>query len=109
MTPLERVAEAIWRKDRPDEPFDQCLFPDYYRGLAQAAIDALQLTEEWKTTCDRWNGGGSIYPTREEAWERAVESSQPRLTAYASLLPPPPLLDEMRLESRLVSPWERDQ
>lgn len=60
---VERVAEAIWRADhRAGEPesWVACAYPNYYRMLARAAVDALQLTEETAWMGDPWGEGESL-------------------------------------------------
>lgn len=55
MTDIDTVAEAIWRADAPraatahswEELSAEGNWRVYYRELAQTAIDALGLTEEW--------------------------------------------------------------
>lgn len=52
MTDIDTVAEAIWRADHEGTvdvrglEWEKSVYRDLYRRMAQAAIDALQLTQE---------------------------------------------------------------
>lgn len=93
MTQLERVAEAIWRATVPAAHEKGIAFTEmaeHSRGvfmlMAQAAIDALGLTEERRTNV--MSSSGMTTDTRTGI-----------TTAHS----------DVRYDTRLVSPWERDQ
>lgn len=90
---VDRVAQAIWRKDPfkmgdPDNwtgDGDQAAYMD----MARAAIDALDLTEEWGVITDM--GVDSHRPLARDKALRVAEK-----------------YDDMFARSRLVSPWVRN-
>lgn len=78
------LANAIWGGTAEEDAFD-LLSPgeqDTYRGWAQAAIDALGLTEEWR--CIGWVSTS----TEKTAWLQRQSNGG-------------------EVQARLVSPWVR--
>lgn len=104
MSDVDAVAEAI----RDVDPFkmhhnqQKNRYLEDYRHMAQAAIDALGLTEEWGATCHDWKGGRMVRQSLSEAVaDRECELGRER--GWADSIRP----EEMWIESRLVSPWVR--
>lgn len=88
---VERVAEAIWRADHRanmPESWVACAYPNYYGTLARAAVDALQLTEEWAAK-NPYSGGVIEVPENSEENARKMKA----------------IIPDTDVLSRLVSPW----
>lgn len=102
MTDIDTVAEAICAAD-PD--MQGALWPgkseqgkDKYRRMAQAGIDALGLTEEWRGAHSTWlrNSRGEKVDTVQ--YVGAVDEDQARSFAEGK---------RWHAEQRLVSAWVR--
>lgn len=110
MDAREKVAEAICGVTGSGQMFPWHTLnereKDAWRAMADAALGALNLTEEWGATCDRWKGGRKVRKTRQGAEDDIVIATAPSVGPWSALEPPPPTVEEMRIESRLVTPWE---
>ena len=100
MDAREKVAEALKAADAVNPADNEA---DHYSYLADAAIQALGLTEEWTAGMEDWCGdeGGfdldpDIYDNHEGA-ERAVQHCQEH--GWEG--------DKSFVVSRLVGPWEK--
>lgn len=89
-THLDAVAEAIWRAGWPEESagrtWNDCIYRRYYRHMAQAAIDSLQLTQAWNIRTDM---GVMAHASLTEHRARQLAERW----------------DDMDAVSHLVSPW----
>jgi hypothetical protein len=106
MTDIDAVAEAIVASMH-----EQCDFGHVgligmhleWKKVAQAAIDALQLTPQWAHSCEAKGQHGpwyrGAYETRSEAGDRLAELN----VMY------PQTEDRRSIVSRLVSPWVEEQ
>lgn len=107
MIDVDTVAEAIWlaqpgvsgintRRWRGGYPTDATR--DHYRRMAQAGIDALGLTEEWRGAHSTWlrNSRGEKVDTVQ--YVGAVDEDQARSFAEGK---------RWHAEQRLVSAWVR--
>jgi di/tripeptidase len=78
---------------------------DILEALAAAGFAVARLTEEWGATCDQWSGGHIVRSSRAEAENDAAVATERDRGPYSCLEPPPPSIDDMRIETRSVSPW----
>lgn len=101
---LERLAAAMWKASPPgDDSFP--LWNDLpekatkaaYRAMAQAALDALQLTEEWGVVYEGEKIPDEVFDDFEEAWAESNDHCMSCDSCRNSL--------PKRVVSRLVSPW----
>lgn len=100
MTDIDKVAEALYIHLNGTEvhSWDRIseVRQSHYRRMAQAAIDALQLTEEWtRTIGDVFPCG--IFDTKQRAEARNAELDLMHGSQGAA----------RGIASRLVSPWVR--
>lgn len=91
MSAREKIAEAIWRWNRPihQHAWWATLHEDdreEFLGMADAALEALNLTEEWGVADTRGHHRGGL----NEGAARAIAERFENKTA----------------RSRLVGPWE---
>jgi hypothetical protein len=107
---VDTVARAIFDADMAYEPrgkwFWESLHPsdqEGYRRQAQAAIDALGLTEEWVAVTDGGVGHPSEKRVDAEETLRVVESNNARFLRNEGRIPEVGL--NPRIHTRLVSPW----
>ena len=76
MVDIDRVAEAIWRAQRPEEArytWDECLYPKHYRSLAQAAIAAIFAGDRGSRAVD--DGGPQQVTLSGREYERYLEGA----------------------------------
>lgn len=119
---VQQIAEVLGHHfmsdcyDGDSMPYYNCQCGADFDGLdafnlhqAEVVADRLNLHEEWGATCDQWNGGRHVRRTREEAWDDAVSATEKDRGPYSMLEPPPPAMDDMRLERRWVSGWTSEQ
>lgn len=108
---LDKIARAILEASRMDLDWDllvehwgpDCFKIQELRAMAKAAVEALELTEEWSVWYDEGDGfidpDGFITDEREEAEEEAATNCQ-SCDHCRNALP-------KHVISRLVSPWAR--
>lgn len=113
MTPVDRIA-AVLREHRIGYQLCSCgwftehgvAWDSVSNHLAEKVAEALQLSQEWAATCDQWKGGRHVRPTRCEAEDDIIAAGAPNPGLYACFEPPPPALEDMRVEHRVVGLWE---
>lgn len=88
-TPVEQVAEAIWRASTGrEDPWDSLNTPQksHWRRLSRAAVEALQLTDEWGVITDM--GHVPLKPMTEDRARKLAAQH-----------------DDKTARRRLVGPW----
>lgn len=107
---VDAVAQAIFDADPENDGYIRSRtwcgvhpsFQDNYRAMARAAIDALELTEQWGWQLGEFTP--NAYDSEREARERVAEldamfAADPDSKRHSSL--------KRHIVSRLVSPWVR--